>query len=179
MSKYILLLLFLVPYILFAQKQESKSYPYKMAVKTNILNILIIPSLHVEYRITKKSSVVANFHRGNLVFFTENNWLNTTLDYRRYFAKSTSDALRGFYLSGGFAYHYDYDDVILDDMDQVVKTGKSKIGGVFRTGYQFGLSKHFLMDLGVGLAILSDVHEYRKDPVEAEGRLMAGIGYRF
>lgn len=179
MSKYFLLLIFFIPYISFAQQQELKSHRYRIAIKTNVFNILIIPSLHVEYRITKKSSVVANFHRGNLVFFTENNWLNATLDYRRYFAKSTSDALRGFYLSGGFAYHYDYDDVILDDMDQVVKTGKSKIGGVFRTGYQFGLSKHFLMDLGVGLAILSDVHTYRRDPVEAEGRLMAGIGYRF
>jgi len=179
MSKYFLLLIFFIPNMSFAQQPESKSYPYRIAVKTNILNILIIPSLHVEYRITKKSSVVANFHRGNLVFFTENNWLNATLDYRRYFTKSTSDALRGFYLSGGFAYHYDYNDVILDDMDQVVKTGKSKIGGIFRSGYQFGLTKHFLMDLGVGLAILSDVHEYRRDPVEAEGRLMFGIGYRF
>lgn len=179
MSKYFLLLLFFIPNMSFAQQQGLKSHPYRVAVKTNVFNLLIIPSLHVEYRITKKSSVVANFHRGNLVFFTENNWLNATLDYRRYFAKSTSDALRGFYLSGGFAYHYDYDDVILDDMDQVVKTGKSKIGGVFRTGYQFGLSKHFLMDLGVGLAILSDLHEYRRDPVEAEGRLMFGIGYRF
>ncbi|MBK6565097.1 MAG: DUF3575 domain-containing protein [Saprospiraceae bacterium] len=179
MSKYILLLLLLVPKMSFAQQRESKSYPYKVAVKTNIFNLIIIPSLHVEYRITKKSSLVGNFHRGNIVFFTENNWLNATLDYRRYFARSTSDALRGFYLSGGFAYHYDYDDVILDDMDQVVRTGKSKMGGVFRTGYQFGLSKHFLMDLGVGLAILSDVHEYQRDPVQAQGRLMAGIGYRF
>ena len=50
---------------------------------------------------------------------------------------------------------------------------------VGRLGYQFGLSDNFVMDLGMGLVVLSDFHKYKRYLPDAELRLMTGIGYRF
>ncbi|MBK6364985.1 MAG: hypothetical protein IPF52_16445 [Saprospiraceae bacterium] len=77
MSKYILLLLLLVPKMLARTTTGiKKSYPYKVAIQINIFNLIIIPSLPVE----QNNKIVGNFHQSNIVFFTENNCLNATLD---------------------------------------------------------------------------------------------------
>lgn len=149
----------------------------RFIVKTNVLNLPIIPSLHLECRLADKSSFVLNFHRGNLVFFIENNWINVSIDFKKYFSKKTN--LTGFYLSPGIAYNYDYDDVKLDDTGNVVKYGISSVGGIVRLGYQFGLNDHWIIDLGTGLVIDKEIEPDYNDMVNAEMRLMAGVGYKF
>jgi len=154
--------------------QESDQ---KFIIKTNVLNLVIIPSVHIEFRIADKSSVVLNFHRGKLVFFNENNWINASIDYKKYFSKKTN--LTGFYLSPGIAYNYDYDDVKLDEVGNVIKYGISSIGGIVRIGYQFGLNDRWIIDLGTGLVIDKEIEPDYNDMVNAELRLMAGVGYKF
>jgi regulation of enolase protein 1 (concanavalin A-like superfamily) len=146
-------------------------------LKTNVLNFIIIPSVHLEFRIAEKSSVVLNFHRGRLVFFNENNWINASIDYKKYFSRKTN--LTGFYLSPGITYNYDYDDVKLDEAGNDIKYGISSIGGIVRIGYQFGLNDHFIIDLGTGLVIDKEIESNYEDTANAELRLMAGVGYKF
>lgn len=146
-------------------------------LKTNVLNLIMIPSAHLEFRIAEKSSVVLNFHRGSLVFINENNWINASIDYKKYFSRKTN--LTGFYLSPGITYNYDYDDVKLDEAGNVIKYGISSIGGIVRIGYQFGLNDHFIIDLGTGLVIDKEIESNYADTANAELRLMAGVGYKF
>jgi len=149
----------------------------KFIIKSNVLNLIMIPSVHLEFRIADKSSVVLNFHRGKLVFISENNWINVSIDIKKYFSKKTN--LTGFYLSPGIAYNYDYDDVKLDDAGNVVNYGISCIGGIVRLGYQFGLNDHWIIDLGTGLVIDKEIEANYNDMVNAELKLMAGVGYKF
>ena len=149
----------------------------RFIVKTNALNLPIIPSLHLECRIADKSSVVLNFHRGRLVFFNENNWINASIDYKKYFSRKTN--LTGFYFSPGIAYNYDYDDVKLDEAGNIIKYGISSVGGIVRIGYQFGVNDHFIIDLGTGVVFDKEIESNYEDKTNAELRLMAGVGYKF
>lgn len=146
-------------------------------LKTNVLNLIIIPSVHFEFRIADKSSVVLNFHRGRLVFFNENNWINASIDYKKYFSRKTN--LTGFYISPGIAYNYDYDDVKLDEAGNIIKYGISSVGGIVRIGYQFGVNDHFIIDLGTGVVFDKEIESNYEDKTNAELRLMAGVGYKF
>lgn len=171
--------LILISTITYSQQSSKHIRQFKGVIKTNVLNLFMIPSVHYEHRIADKSSILLNFHRGKITFITENNWLNAAVEFRKYFSKKNSDTLWGWYLSGGISYKYDYEDVILDDLDMIIKVGKPQLGIIARAGYQFGLSDNFIMDLGAGLVAFSDLHEYKRAPLEGEFRLMAGVGYRF
>jgi hypothetical protein len=173
MLKHLILSIF----VLYSTSMTAQKNDQKFIIKTNVLNLVIIPSVHVEFRIADKSSVVLNFHRGKLVFFSENNWINASIDYKKYFSRKTN--LTGFYFSPGIAYNYDYDDVKLDDTGNMVKYGISSVGGIVRLGYQFGLNDHFIIDLGTGLVIDKEIEPDYNDMVNAELRLMAGVGYKF
>jgi hypothetical protein len=168
----ILPLLLLTSFALTAQDNQQN-----VIIKTNVLNLILIPSAHFEFRVADKSSVVLNFHRGKLVFLSKHNWINASIDFKRYFSKKTN--LTGFYFSPGIAYNYDYDDVKLDEAGNVIKYGISSIGGIARIGYQFGLNDHWIIDLGTGLAITKEVESNYEDTANAELRLMAGVGYKF
>lgn len=172
LKNLILTLLILTSILVSAQDKQQK-----FIIKTNVLNLLIIPSIHMEYRMTNKSSVLVNFHRGRLVFFNESNWVNASIDIRKYFSKKTN--LTGFYLSPGVAYNYDYEDAKLDGVGNVIKYGISSIGGIVRIGYQFGLNDHLILDLGTGLVMDQEIESNYTDKVNAELRLMAGMGYKF
>ena len=172
LKNLILIMLLLTSILVSAQDKQQK-----FIIKTNLLNLLIIPSVHLELRMTNKSSVLVNFHRGRLVFFNESKWVNASIDIRKYFSKKTN--LTGFYLSPGVAYNYNYQDVKLDDAGNVLTYGISSVGGIIRIGYQFGLNDHLILDLGTGLVIDKEVESNYEDTANAELRLMAGIGYKF
>lgn len=99
------------------------------------------------------------------------------IDYKMYFSRKTN--LTGFYFSPGIAYNYDYDDVKLDEVGNIIKYGISSIGGIVRIGYQFGLNDHFIIDLGTGVVIDKEIESNYEDKTNAELRLMAGVGYKF
>lgn len=173
MLKHLILTISLLLSIFLTAQEKQQNF----ILKTNVLNLIIIPSVHLEFRIADKSSVVLNFHRGRLVFFNENNWINASIDYKKYFSRKTN--LTGFYLSPGIAYNYDYDDVKLDEVGNVIKYGISSIGGIVRIGYQFGVSDHFIIDLGTGVVFDKEIESNYEDKTNAELRLMAGVGYKF
>jgi Protein of unknown function (DUF3575) len=173
MLKHLILTIILLSSILLTAQEKQQNF----ILKTNVLNLIIIPSAHIEFRIADKSSIVLNFHRGRLVFFNENNWINASIDYKKYFSRKTN--LTGFYLSPGIAYNYDYDEVKLDEVGNLIEYGISSIGGIVRMGYQFGLNDHFIIDLGTGIVIDKEVEADFEDQVNAELRLMAGVGYKF
>lgn len=171
MQKIFMFIIFLMSVVASAQDKQQK-----VIIKTNVLNLPIIPSIHLEYRIAEKSSIVLNFHRGHLVFFNESNWINASIDFKKYFSRKTN--LTGFYLSPGFAYNYNYNDVKLDSAGNVIKFGISSIGGIVRIGYQFGLSDHWIIDLGTGVVIDKEVENNYEDVVNAELRIMLGVGFK-
>jgi hypothetical protein len=179
MKRILIICLFFIYSSVNAQVSSSEGRGSKANIKTNALNLIMIPSIHFEYRIARSSSLQFNFHRGHITFISEHDWLNASLDFRKYFPGQRIDAMTGWYISAGFAYKYDYNDVILDDLDNIVKNGLSRIGPIVRCGYQFGLSDAFTMDLGIGLAALLETHSYKRNPGEGEYRAMCGIGYRF
>lgn len=179
MKRFLIIWIFFIYSSANAQVSSLEGRNFKAIIKTNVFNFIMIPSIHLEYRIARNSSLQFNFHRGHITFISESDWLNSSLEFRKYFAKRNSDALRGFYLSPGIVYKYDFNDVIFDDLDMFVKNGKPQIGIIGRLGYQFGLSDNFVMDLGMGLVVLSDFHKYKRYLPDAELRLMTGIGYRF
>lgn len=173
MLKHLILTIILLSSIFLTAQEKQQNF----ILKTNVLNLIIIPSLHLEFRIADKSSVVLNFHRGRLVFFNENNWINASIDYKKYFSRKTN--LTGFYISPGIAYNYDYDDVKLDEVGNIIKYGISSVGGIVRIGYQFGVNDHFIMDLGSGVVFDKEIEANYEDKTNAELRLMAGVGYKF
>ncbi len=173
MLKHLILTIFLLSSIFLTAQEKQQNF----IIKTNVLNLIIIPSLHLEFRIADKSSVVLNFHRGRLVFFNENNWINASIDYKKYFSRKTN--LTGFYISPGIAYNYDYDDVKLDEVGNIIKYGISSVGGIVRIGYQFGVNDHFIIDLGTGVVFDKEIESNYEDKTNAELRLMAGVGYKF
>ncbi|MBC7884170.1 MAG: DUF3575 domain-containing protein [Saprospiraceae bacterium] len=172
LKKLILIVLGLTSVMISAQEKQQR-----FIIKTNVLNLPIIPSVHLEYRMSDNTSIVLNFHRGHLVFFNENNWINASIDFKKYFSNKTN--LTGFYLSPGISYNYDYDDVKLDDAGNVLKYGISSMGGIIRIGYQFGINDHWIIDLGTGLVIDKAIESDYTDRVNAQLRLMAGVGYKF
>ncbi|MBK9257560.1 MAG: DUF3575 domain-containing protein [Saprospiraceae bacterium] len=172
LEKLLLTLLFFTSLMLSAQEKQKN-----FIIKTNVLNAFIIPSVHLEFKLADKSSVVLNFHRGNLIFFNEKNWINASIDFKKYFSSKTN--LTGFYLSPGISYNYDYDEVKLDYTGNVLKYGTTNIGGIVRVGYQFGLNNHWIIDLGTGVVIDKEIESYYDDKIKAELRLMAGVGYKF
>ena len=173
MLKHLILTIILLSSIFLTAQEKQQNF----ILKTNVLNLIIIPSVHLEFRIADKSSVVLNFHRGRLVFFNENNWINASIDYKKYFSRKTN--LTGFYFSPGFAYNYDYDDVKLDEVGNIIKYGISSVGGIVRIGYQFGVNDHFIIDLGSGVVFDKEIESNYEDKTNAELRLMAGVGYKF
>ncbi len=173
MLKNMLLIVFLMLSLMISAQDKKQN----IVVKTNVLNLPIIPSVHLEFRMFDKSSLVLNFHRGRLVFFNENNWINASIEFRKYFYKKTN--LTGFYFSPGLAYNYDYDDVKLDDAGNIIKYGISKLGGIVRVGYQFGINDNWIIDLGGGIVIDKEIEPNYDDIATAQIRLMAGIGYKF
>lgn len=173
MLKHLILTIILLSSIFLTAQEKQQNF----ILKTNVLNLIIIPSVHFEFRIADKSSVVLNFHRGRLVFFNENNWINASIDYKKYFSRKTN--LTGFYISPGIAYNYDYDDVKLDEAGNIIKYGISSVGGIVRIGYQFGVNDHFIIDLGTGVVFDKEIESNYEDKTNAELRLMAGVGYKF
>lgn len=179
MKRFVVIFLLLTIGANMAKTYTQEGNSYKGIFKTNVLNILFIPSAHFEYSVAESMSIQFNFHRGHITLISENDWLNASLDLRKYFLRQRIHSMTGWYVSAGFAYKYDYDDVVLDNLDNIVKNGLSRIGPIVRCGYQFGLSDAFTMDLGIGLAALMETHRYKRNPVEGEYRAMCGIGYRF
>lgn len=173
MLKDLILTIILLSSIFLTAQEKQQNF----ILKSNVLNLIIIPSVHLEFRIADKASVVLNFHRGRLVFFNENNWINASIDYTKYFSRKTN--LTGFYFSPGIAYNYDYDDVKLDEVGNIIKYGISSVGGIVRIGYQFGVNDHFIIDLGSGVVFDKEIESNYEDKTNAELRLMAGVGYKF
>jgi Protein of unknown function (DUF3575) len=118
-------------------------------VKTNLLNLPIIPSIHVEQQITNSLSLQFNFHRGRLVFFNESNWLNTSLELKHYFNGKYEGQLRGLYLSLAPNFYNEidsYTDVLGNSRNLGSLGAMGKVGGQFRLK-----DSRFYIDVGIGL----------------------------
>jgi hypothetical protein len=158
------------------------SYTQSTIIKTNTLNVLIIPSIHIEQKLTKRMSLVANFHRSKVIFITESNFINASLDLRYYLSKMKDDRrMRGFYLQPGFHIKRDLDEQVYNNNAGVVAIGQTYLGVIGRLGYQWHLSSRFMLDIGTGLAVhLQEVVEPSENfEPEPELRLMLGFGYMF
>jgi Protein of unknown function (DUF3575) len=154
---------------LIAQKQTI--------VKTNLLNLPIIPSIHIEQQISTHLSIQFNFHRGRLVFFNESNWLNTSLELKHYFNGKYDGQLKGLYLSLAPNF-YNEINAYSDTLGNYRNLGS--LGAMGKVGGQFQLKdSRFCVDVGVGLLynfykIDNDLNE----PNNVQMRANVSVGYR-
>jgi len=173
MLKHLILTIILLSSIMLTAQEKQQNF----IIKTNMLNYFIVPSIHVECRVAKKSSLVLNYHHGILILIGYSRWTNTSLEYRRYFSKKTD--LTGFYLAPGVNYNYEHEVVKQNAQGSNMKQSVVSIGGIVRIGYQIHDVKNWVIDFGTGIVIDKEVEADYEDQVNAELRLMLGIGYKF
>jgi hypothetical protein len=159
---------------------QIKSESNQTIIKTNILNILLIPSLHLERQITNKISLQANFHRASFVFISKTDLLNASIDARYYFKKQEEAKLKGFFASLGAGINHRYNTGRWIDSNYV-SSGFSKLGlPQTKLGYQYqSTNKRFVFDTSIGL-VLFPIALQRNDLfyIEYEYRANIGVGWR-
>ncbi|HRI00312.1 MAG TPA: DUF3575 domain-containing protein [Saprospiraceae bacterium] len=159
----------------------SKFIIAQTIIKTNAMNIPLIPSLHIEQGFTKHISVQLNLHRGTITFLSKTDWFNGSLDLRFYIKNYKSRSLSGIYLAPGLHYNFDYNEPIILENQNIVRYGRSNIGPIFRAGYQIVFAnERWSLDLGLGLATkMIYLQKSLYSDFDSEFRAMAGLGYRF
>jgi hypothetical protein len=148
-------------------------------VKTNTLNLLMLPSVHLEQQISRSGSIQGNFHRGSLIFISANEWIHTSIDYRKYFNKSRTPTLEGFYISSGINLYHNYLASRVDKDGSPLGRGKSDLGIQCKAGYQWiGKKERVTFDLGTGFLVscLTLQESYYND-TDVILRLHASLGY--
>jgi hypothetical protein len=159
---------------------QSKSESNQTIIKTNILNIPLIPSLHLERQVTNKISLQANFHRASFVFINQTDLLNASIDARYYFKKQEEAKLKGFFASLGVGINHRYNTGRWIDSNYI-SSGFSKLGlPQTKLGYQYqSANKRFVFDTSIGL-VLFPIALQRNDLfyVEYEYRANIGVGWR-
>lgn len=146
-------------------------------IKTNILNLPIVPSLHIEQQIGKQSSLQLDFHRANFVFISETSLLNAALSYRKYLGKPKG--LNGFYTGPSLTFHHNYLATEYIDSVTMLK-GNSYIGAGGKFGFQKTFSKdRFVLDTNMGIVVhLAQTKDFEYFNRDTELRAMIGFGYR-
>jgi hypothetical protein len=165
-----------------AQAGGMSEWPQTI-IKTNLLNILFIPSAHLEQQLAKKMSVQLNFHRARVNFISLSQYLNTSADLRYYLfrpkLKNNTRALLGLYPSLGFQIHHDYQAVRYVG-GTAIYGGATEFGPQAKVGFQYqSANSRFVADLNIGMAIM--VGQFQKTDTyypDNEGRLGICLGYR-
>lgn len=160
---------------IFTSAQSNK----QTIIKSNLLNIVMIPSIHIEQQIGTSSSLQANFHRGSIVFISPNEFIHTSIDYRKYVTKNKQPDLAGFYLSSGINLYHNYLGTKVDEHNTPIGNGVSNLGVQFKLGYQWiGKNKGLSFDIGTG--ILTDFYTFQNTQYNEKQtilRLNASLGY--
>jgi hypothetical protein len=159
---------------------QSKSESNQTIIKTNILNIPLIPSLHIERQVTNKISLQANFHRASFVFINQTDLLNASIDARYYFKKQEETKLKGFFASLGVGINHRYNTS--RQVDSTYIQGGRTLLGIPQTklGYQWqSANRRFVFDTSIGiiafpLSLQRDDNFY----LEFEYRANIGVGWR-
>jgi hypothetical protein len=161
--------------------QQKKEATPKVILKTNVLNALIIPSLHAECKLGQRTSIQANFHRARFVFFNENSSLALSAEARYYFSKVKASTLTGIYGAIGAGLFHDYLETRAIDSFGNTQIGLTSLAlPTTRLGMQFaGKSARLYGDFGIGInyhaAPLQKDNLFNAEP---QMRLMVAIGYR-
>ncbi len=151
--------------------------PKTLIVKTNLLNIIMIPSFHLEYSLRPKHSLQFNFHRAQLTFLTREDWLNASLDWRYYLAKKKKP-FNGFYLSTGLHANHDYNSYFKDSTSQK-PISQTNLGVQVKVGFQANFkNSNWYFDFGVGSAFSLINLQNPEDINSPEMRLNISLGYR-
>lgn len=149
----------------------------KTILKTNLLNIPIVPSLHLEQQIGASSSLQLNIHRGSLEFFGQNEWLDISINYRKYFGKNI--LLNRFYGAVGIASHYDLLQSRYNYGTQEIYKGDMSIGPEIRIGYQKQIKKsrwHFDTNIGAAFAYVPLLRF--GNGYDSQVKVFLGMGYQ-
>lgn len=146
-------------------------------VKTNLLNLPIIPSIHIEQQISNHLSLQFNFHRGRLVFFNESNWLNTSLELKHYFNGNYNNQLKGIYLS--LAPNL-YNEINSYTDASGNYRNLASLGAMGKLGGQFQLKdSRFYGDVGVGFVYnFYKIDNDYNEPNNVQMRANISVGYR-
>lgn len=148
-------------------------------LKTNALNLIMLPSVHFEGQIAEKTSIQLNLHRGSIVFISPNEWLNASIIYRKYM--SSKKDLQGVYVGAGLTFHHNFLKSWYDSTyHQDYQTGASYLGPEVRAGYQTKIKQsRWYFDGNLGYALPAIALNKRYSPEDGQARLMLGIGYSF
>ncbi len=162
-------------FIWIATMQLSQAQ-YKTFIKTNILNIPITPSIHLEQQIGAKSSLQLDFHRAKFTFISLNNLLNTAITFRKYIGKSSD--LQGLYVGPAIGMQYDYKQGGYVDSIYLIGNGYLGAGGKF--GWQKTVfSDRLVLDANLGIITKSFAfRNFQYDFKDVELRAMVGFGFK-
>lgn len=120
-------------------------------VKTNLLNIPMFPSFHIEQQFGLSEALQFNLHYGFFEPYAEDEWLNTSLDYRHFFKNVRIRKIKGFYLSSGLNIRHDFSTWRIDENGNFLKQGISHLGLQLKMGYQWmRFDDRFVFDIGGG-----------------------------
>jgi Protein of unknown function (DUF3575) len=134
--------------------QTNIPSPHHLIIKTNLLNIIFAPSVHIEYQLKRNLSVQAHYHRFRYVFFGTEDILNTNVELRYYLPTKTTGHLTGMYVSGGIGVHTDYNETRLLGSTLFYHIEETSLMlPVIRFGNQIrSKNTHWYADFGGGLA---------------------------
>jgi hypothetical protein len=149
-------------------------------LKTNVLNILLIPSIHIEQQISNKISLQANFHRSKFVLISKVDLLNASIDAKYYFKKKEETRLKGAFISMGVAINHRYNASRFVDSVSI-SGGITRLGiPQSKLGYQWQSSNHrFIFDTSLGIVALP--YSFQKNDyfeLAFEYRANIGLGWR-
>jgi hypothetical protein len=150
---------------------------YTTFVKTNVLNLPFVPSIHVEQQVKKNASLQLDVHYAKFVAIGNNEFLNMAITYRKYFSKQP--ILNGLYTGPSLTLHH---NVLATEFIDSVTTlrGNTYLGAGGKLGYQKLFAKQrWCFDVNLGaLMHLIQTKEFTYFNRKIEVRAMLGIGYR-
>jgi hypothetical protein len=158
---------------------------HHLLVKTNLLNVPALPSVHAEFQLAYRWSVQVNFHRAKCRCFNEKQLqvLSSNIEARYYLSSEKPGKLTGLYTSLGVGIFHDYKVQKLKnpfvwefyEVDEI-----SLVLPIVRLGIQIkSKNSRWYGDAGFGYAYLAKPFQFNEQYVANwQPRGTIALGYR-
>jgi len=156
---------------------ESCPYWPRTIIKSNLLNTFMIPSIHLEQEINPNTSIQLNLHRGSLVFISPDEWINASINMRKYLKPH----LNKWYGAAGVNYHYNILATRYNQKTGNFLKGSMSLGPELRIGYQSAdpyKFRRWVFDVNIGASLPFVPLQPHGIGKSVQARLTVGIGYQ-
>jgi len=156
---------------------DNIDFHRKTIIKTNVLNFVMLPSLHLEQQMGVSTSLQLNFHRGSIVIISPNEFVNASLNFRKYFKRMAD--LNKFYGAVGVSYHDNLLQVRYNNQTQQTYKGNKSIGPELRLGFQNNIkNSRWYFDANIGASLpFAPIQPFGYGE-DLQARVFIGFGFR-